>query len=144
MGEAIIIALKLLFGLGIPAAVVALNVFSLGRNGRRGLNLRCAIAALLFAIALLLGIGLFPMTTVASDYIKFGVLAAGAGMAGLSACVALWGMYEVRLRPGRWSRGWKRAAWTFWLDVLYLIAFSAFYYLATHAELRERFEQAVM
>lgn len=143
MGEALFIAFKLFFGLGLPAATVALNVASFGRSGRRGLNLYCAVAALLFAIALLLGVGLFPMLTVANDYIKFGVLVGGAVMASLSAVVALWGMYEIRHRHGRWSRGWKRAMWTFWLDVIYLSAFSIFYYLATHPDMLEQLERAV-
>ncbi len=143
MGEIIFIAFKLFFGLGLPAATVALNVASLGRSGRRGLNIRCAIAALLFAVALLIGVGLFPMLTVANDYIKFVVMASGAAMASLSAAVALWGMYQIRRRPGRWSRGWKRAVWVFWLDVIYLCAFSAYYYLATHPDTLMKVERMV-
>lgn len=143
MGEALLIAFKLFFGLGLPAATVALNVATLGRSGRRGLNMRCAVAALLFAIALLLGVGLFPLLTVANDYIKFYVMTGGAAMAGLSAFVALWGMYEIRRRPHRWPRGWKRAVWVFWLDVIYLFVFAAFYYLATHPDAFDKVLRAV-
>ena len=143
MGEALFIAFKLLVGLGLPSAVVALNVASFSRTNRRGLNLRCAMSALLFAVALLLGVGLFPMLTVANDYIKFGVLVGGAALASVSAVVALWGMYEIRNRHHRWSRGWKRAVWTFWLAVIYLSAFSAFYYVATHPDVMEKIERAV-
>jgi hypothetical protein len=143
MGEALFIAFKLLFGFGLPAAMVALNFASLSRSGRRGLNIRCAIAALLFAIALLLGVGLFPMLTVANDYIKFFVMSAGAAMASLSAVTALWGMYEIRRRPSRWPRGWKRAIWVFWLNVIYLGAFAAFYFLATHPDTFDKVQRAV-
>ena len=143
MGEAILIAFKLFFGLGLPAATVALNVASFGRSGRRGLNMYCAIAALLFAIALLLGVGLFPMLSVANDYIKFGVMAGGAAMASISAFVALLGMRQILQRPGRWPRGWKRAVWVFWLDVIYLFAFAGFYYLATHPDAFDKVLRAV-
>ncbi len=143
MGEILIIAFKLLFGLGIPAATVALNVMSFGRTSRRGLNMRCAIAALLLAIALLLGVGLFPMLNVANEYVKFAILALGALMAASSAVVALVGMYQIRRRPGRWSRGWKRGVWVFWVDILYLFVFAGFYYLATHEPLLLKLERLV-
>lgn len=143
MGEIIFIAFKLFFGLGLPAATVALNVASLGRSGRRGLNIHCAIAALLFAIALLLGVGLFPLVSIANEYVKFLVLSSGAGLAVLSALFALLGMYQFRRRHGRWSRGWKRAIWTFWLDVIYLVTFSIFYFLATHPDALNKVERLV-
>lgn len=143
MGETFFIAFKLLFGLGIPAATVALNITSFGRTSRRGLNIRCAIAALLLAIALLLGAGLFPMLTIANEYVKYGIFVLGAMIASLSAVVALVGMYEIRRRPGRWSRGWKRAVWVFWLDILYLFVFAGYYYLATHQEQLLKLERLV-
>lgn len=105
--------------------------------------MRCAIAALLFAIALLLGVGLFPMLTVANDYIKFCVMAVGAALASISAFAALLGMYQIRRRPSRWPRGWKRAVWVFWLDVIYLLTFAAFYYLATHPDAFDKVMRAV-
>jgi hypothetical protein len=143
VGEAIFIALKLFFGLCLPALTVALNVASFGRTARRGLNLRCATAALMFAIALLLGAGLFPMIAIANDYVKFFVLAGGALMAGMSAVFALWGMAQIRSRPSRWPRGWKRGVWTFWLAVLYLAAFSSFYFLATHPDAMTKVQMLV-
>lgn len=143
MGEILFIAFKLVLGLGIPAATVALNVMSFGRTSRRGLNMRCAIAALLLAIALLLGAGLFPMLTIANEYVKYGVFALGAVMASCSAMVALVGMYEIRRRPGRWSRGWKRALWVFWIDILYLSVFAGYYYLATHQQQLLKLERLV-
>ena len=48
MGEAFIIAIVVLFGLGLPATVVALNVVSLMPRGRRGLNVKCSAIEVAF------------------------------------------------------------------------------------------------
>lgn len=139
MGEAFIIVIVVLFGLGLPATVVALNVVSLMPRGRRGLNVKCSVAALLFGLSLTVGFGTFPLFKIGNDYVKFTILSTAAALCVLSALVALLGMYEIRRRPSRWPRGWKRGIWAFWLSLFFLAAYSGFYYLATHDDLFDRF-----
>ena len=126
-----------------PFTIVALNVNALTRNGRRGLNTKCAVAALLYGLSVVAGYGLSSLFDRANDFVRFYILSGSAAMSFLSAVIALWGMYEMRRRPGRWSRGWKRAIWSFWLGNLNLCTVGFYFYLSTHPGLFERIERAV-
>jgi hypothetical protein len=143
VGEALFIALYLLIGIGLPVAVVALNAVALGRTARRGLNVKCAIAAFIFGIAWLISVGSRPLFMAGSDYVRFTLLGSSLILSIVSATIALIGMYEIRRRPGRWTRGWKRAIWSFWMGILNMCGIAAFCYLATHPDKLERVWRSV-
>jgi hypothetical protein len=127
----------------IPFAIVSLNATAFSRNGRRGLNLKCAAAALLYGLGILFGWSLGSLMDRANDYIRFWIVAGSAALSAASCFFALWGMYEIRCRPGRWSRGWKRAMWSFWLGNLNLFSVWFYFYLSTHPDLFDRVLRAV-
>lgn len=139
MFSSIFFILSLIF----PFAIVALNVNALTRNGRRGLNVKCAIGALLYGISVIVGYGLRSLFDTANDYIRFYILATSATLSLLSAVFALWGMYEMRRRRSKWHRGWKRGLWAFWLSILNLCAIAFYLYLSTHPDLFEKIQRAV-
>lgn len=126
-----------------PFAIVALNVNALTRNGRRGLNVKCAIGALLYGISVVIGYGLRSLFDSANDFIRFYILSVSAALSFLSAVFALWGMYEMRRRRNKWHRGWKRAIWSFWLGIVNLCTIAFYFYLSTHPDLFERIQRAV-
>ena len=129
--------------MAFPFAVVSLNATAFSRNGRRGLNLKCATAALFYGLAILFGWALGSLMDRANDYIRFWILMGSGSLSAISAFFALWGMYEIRSRPGRWHRGWKRAMWSFWLGILNLAAIWFYFYLATHPDIFNRILRAV-
>jgi hypothetical protein len=129
--------------MAIPFAVVSLNATAFSRNGRRGLNLKCTAAALLYGLSVLFGWALGSLMDRANDYVRFGILIGSASLSALSCFFALWGMFEIRSRPARWSRGWKRGIWAFWLGIFNLGSVWFYFYLSTHPDLFDRVLRAV-
>ena len=92
MGEALFIAFYLLIGVGLPVAVVALNLVALGRSGRRGLNVKCAVAAFIFGIAWLISVGSRPLLMAGSEYVRISILGSSLILSMISATISLVGM----------------------------------------------------
>jgi hypothetical protein len=129
-------AFIVLLVIGVPAGAVVVNVASLQR---RGLNIKCAVASLLFFVTLMIqGItGVLNHNDAVSAKLQLGIFAGTAAMNCLSAAIAVWGLWEVR-RKHRWPRGKKRAIWTFWLNIFALAALGAFFFLRVNPKISER------
>ena len=126
-------------GLVPAAAVVVALIVNTASMGKRDTNYKCAFATNILFTALLVEnaawtVEIFGGGTAAGI---FWAIVSCAGLHVAAACVAAWGLWEVRTR-GTWAHGRQRATWGFWINVAMLAVLFGWFYLRANKELHDR------
>ena len=136
VGDMASFGFTLLFAICLPVVGIIASAFSLEK---RGLNPKAAFSITLFFVAFLLSGISAAMSDKAgiTSLHRFYCLTAAVGIHILSALLATWGLSEIRTHR-KWNHGRQRSFWCFWVNISFIIALSAWFYLQVNAPLRHQ------
>jgi|GEM_PF-2441914 len=127
-GDTIAFVIVALLGLVLPMVGLMISVASAQRPGG---NKRSAIALVMFFAFLMVG-GLLAGLEIKQVITDKPALVLGMLIAlghGVSAMVAIWGMWYSRRRRGKWQIGKRRESWSFWLNAIAVAGYGVFFVL---------------